>query len=138
MIFTLKRLVLAPTSLLGEIWTPTGKFCYSLEPRADRAEHPCIPAGAYSVTVEPTHNPRLWTPYPDRCLPHIWVPGRPGIEMHAGNHSTDTEGCVIVGFTQQADSVASSRDAVRALIDLLVHSGPHDAAHRIVVQDLGA
>lgn len=137
MIITVKRTILAPTSLLGEVWTPSVRFCYTLEPRPDRPAHPAIPAGDYPLVVAPTGNARLWTPYPDRCLPRIFeVPGRDGIEMHAGNHSTDTEGCILVGFTQQADSIASARDALKALIDLLVHSGPHDADHRVRVLDL--
>jgi hypothetical protein len=123
------------TSTLGELLTAAGaRFCYTLEPLPNRPEHPCIPAGTYPLTLEPTNNPRLWTPYDDRFLPHLWeVPGRDGIELHAGNHSTDTEGCVILGFSQQADSVASSRDAVKALVDLLRAAGVDD--HRAVVAD---
>lgn len=120
---TLKRTKLAPTSLLGELYIDTTRWCYTLEPLPTRAEHPAIPGGFYALDVSPTHNDRLWTPYADRCLPRLHaVPGREGILIHAGNHSTDTLGCIILGFTQQADSVASSRDAVKALIDLLVHA----------------
>lgn len=135
---TLKRTLLGPTSLLGELYDDREvRFCYTLEPRPDRSEHPAIPAGRYPMTVTPTGNARLWTPYHDRCLPHIWnVPGRDGIEIHAGNHSDDTLGCVIVGFLQQKDAVASSRDALTALINLLVHSGPHDQDHQITVSDI--
>ena len=136
MLLTVQRHTLAPTAMLGDLLVEGARFCYTLEPRPDRPQHPAIPAGEYRLTVEPTHNPALWTPYGDRCLPHLWgVPGREGIEMHAGNHATDTEGCLLVGFTQQAESIASSRDALRALIDLLVHGGPHGAQHQIRVLD---
>jgi hypothetical protein len=99
-------------------------FCYTLEPRADRAEHPAIPAGTYRVTVEPTHNSKLWTPYPDRHLPRVHdVPGRTGIVLHAGNTAADTEGCVVLGFDRRADGVFRSRDAVKALVDRLLQGG---------------
>lgn len=120
------------TSILGRILSPTFN-CYSLEPLPSAA-FPCIPPGVRVVTVEKTHNPRLWTPDERRLLPHLWgVPNREGIEMHAGNHATDTLGCIIVGFGQQADSVTSSRDALVALLLALVNAGePHSIE---VVQD---
>ena len=128
----LQRTHLGPTSTLGRLSSPAGPFCYTLEPHPDRPAHPgypCIPPGTYALTVEATHNQRLWAPgeaygFPERWLPHVWgVPGRTGIEMHAGNHAVDTEGCIIVGFTQQEDSVASSRDALVALMRLLGGGG---------------
>jgi len=106
----------------------TDFFCYTLEPRADRPEYPAIPAGTYGLTVEPTHNKRLWAPYKDRHLPHLWgVPGRTGIEVHAGNTAADTEGCIVLGFDRREDGVSRSRDAVRELVDRLRQDGgPHE------------
>lgn len=114
-----------PTSVLGRLVAPTFQ-CFTLEP-LPTAEHPCIPPGVYVVTVEPTHNPRLWTPDERRLLPHLWgVPGRDGIEMHAGNHATDTLGCIIVGFGQEDDAVNRSRDALTALLVAMINAGePH-------------
>jgi len=133
---SLDRLRSAAESLPGLLYLgpeDTDFFCYTLEPRADRAEHPAIPAGTYGLTVEPTHNKRLWSPYPDRHLPHIWdVPGRDGIEMHAGNHSGDTEGCIIVGFGRAPDEVSRSRDALKALVDRLRQVG---GPYQITVSD---
>lgn len=123
----LDRLRPDPESLPGLLYLGPADldfFCYTLEPRTDRPEHPAIPAGTYGLTLEPTHNPRLWAPYPDRHLPHLWdVPGRTGIEIHAGNRAGDTEGCVVLGFDRQADGVSRSRDAVRGLIDRLRQAG---------------
>jgi len=126
---TVVRDRLAATSLLGRLLTDGEFFCYTLERRPDAAEAPSIPAGSYALTVEPTHNGRLWTPRPDRRLPRLHgVPGRSGILFHAGNTSADTVGCVVLGYDVGADSVGRSRPALAALMARLeAAEGPHRA-----------
>jgi len=65
----------------------------------------CIPAGVY------------------KCVPHngtkfkdVWiledVPGRSAILIHAGNSIADTSGCILVGRSFNAHTIASSRNAL--------------------------
>ncbi len=101
---------------------------YTLERHPDDPDHKCIPAGTYQVTLRPTYNGRLWTPYPDRVLPHIEnVPGRSGIEMHAGNKVQDSEGCVMHGYERpDPDHIGVSRNCVKDLIDKMrADGGPY-------------
>ena len=126
---TVVRDRLAKTSTLGRLLVDGEFFCYTLERRPDAPEAPSAPAGSYALTVEPTHNARLWTPRQDRHLPRLHdVPGRTGILVHAGNTSADTVGCVILGRVLGADSVGASRPALVALMGRLeAAQGPHRA-----------
>ena len=68
-----------------------------------------IPEGKYIVTI--TESARFKKPLP--LL--LDVPGFSGIRIHAGNTSKDTEGCILVGETRNADGVGNSRAACNAL-----------------------
>jgi len=83
-----------------------GRFgFFTLEPDEDRAAHPAIPLGTYQVVVTPSIRFK-------RMLPLvIGVPGRNGIRIHPGNVADDTDGCILLGMSQTADSVQSSRAA---------------------------
>lgn len=133
---TVTRQTLTDSALLGALMTDADFSCWTLERRPDAAEYPCVPAGTYAVTLEPTHNARLWTPYPDRYLPRLHdVPGRSGVLMHAGNIFKDTEGCILLGLDQSQEAVWRSRPAVKALVDVLRLTG---GPHRVTILDLKA
>lgn len=64
-----------------------------------------IPAGTYDVIIR-------YSPKFKRLMPAISkVPGFTGILIHAGNTSTDTEGCILVGFIRDGNSIFYSRAA---------------------------
>jgi len=122
----LNRRMPSANSTPGELFVDGSFFCYTLERTPSDPEWKCIPAGTYEVTLRKTYNPRLWTPYPDEVLPHIEnVPGRQGIEMHAGNRAADSEGCVLCGYERQLDidMIGASRAAVKDLIDRMRAKG---------------
>jgi hypothetical protein len=127
---------LDPTAVLGSLTTDVGFSCFTLERRLDAATHPGIPAGDYPLTLEPTHNVRLWSPDPDRFLPRLHdVPGREGILIHAGNVAGDTEGCILVGLERATTPgvLLRSRDALRSLVAILRQA---DLPGRVIVIDL--
>jgi predicted esterase YcpF (UPF0227 family) len=56
------------------------------------------------------------------------VPGRSRIEVHPGNDTADTEGCILLGLQQTTDHVLESREAVHAfavLIGPVLEAGGH-------------
>lgn len=87
---------------LGTLFIDGAFFCYTLEPHDD-GPHPDIPAGVYPVLI--TYSLRF-----KRLLPLVdHVPGRTGIRIHPGNTDDDTEGCILLGTGQTANSVTNSR-----------------------------
>jgi Family of unknown function (DUF5675) len=62
-----------------------------------------IPAGVYKVTLE--HSARFG---PDTITLH-GVPGYKYIRGHAGNKSTDTEGCLLFGLRNSDNTIRDSR-----------------------------
>lgn len=72
-----------------------------------------IPRGRYEVVL--SMSPRF-----KKMLPELLnVPGFTGIRVHAGNSSKDTEGCIIVGSSNNRlddDWVGGSKIAVTQLI----------------------
>jgi len=99
-------------SVMGQLFVDDVWECWTLEPSNDAA-YPCIPEGTYPIEL-------LFSPRFGEITPHIQgVKGRSFIELHPGNSPTDTEGCVLVGETESADWVGSSRLAFIALMALL-------------------
>jgi len=99
-----------------------GEFqCYTLElPNKDGLPGSCIPQGRYPVVLAPS--PKFEdSPNPQDHehageMPHLQdIPGRSLIMIHWGNESKDTEGCILVGQTQSADFIGSSRVAFEDL-----------------------
>lgn len=83
------------------------RIYYTLEPPAGRR----IPAGAYKIIIVPS--PRF-----KRDMPRLLnVPGWPqdDVLIHWGNVVEETEGCILVGLTREADFIGSSRDAFAQL-----------------------
>lgn len=107
----------------GELFVDGSHECWTLERSLGDQEHPAILYGVYRVTLRPTYNKRLWTPRDDLVLPHIEdVPGRAGIEIHAGNTVKDTEGCVIVGYERSPipNELMESRRALVTLMEKML------------------
>lgn len=117
---TLHREKPTHTALPGLLYESTGKICYTLERHPDDPEHKPIPAGTYPVTLYPS--PRFETLVP---LLHD-VPGRTMIEIHYGNFTRDTEGCILVGKGRDKDAVTYSRLALKELVEkMALDNGPH-------------
>lgn len=69
----------------------------------------CIPRGTYKVIIDFSNHFK-------KDLIHILnVPCFEGVRLHSGNSSKDTEGCIIVGYTDvdhAKDWIGTSRPAV--------------------------
>jgi len=78
----------------------------------------CIPDGSYPLQAfdSPDH-PDCWVITP--------VPGRTGILIHVGNHVKDTQGCILIGQSQEPGAVWNSHQALRQLNYTLDRKGQH-------------
>ena len=111
-------------SVLGHDGKPTlgtmtsGDFaCVTLE-RSQNGDHPCIPAGTYTV-AKAIHHPSGPHPYP---CPHILnVAGRTDIHIHVANNASQLLGCVAVGENVSADgeNIEHSQAAFDRLMTLI-------------------
>jgi hypothetical protein len=73
-----------------------------------------IPRGTYKMAI--THSPRFGVPLPLI----INVPGFSGVRIHAGNQSSETEGCILVGHSWSGgDFIGQSRIAFNAIFQIL-------------------
>lgn len=73
----------------------------------------CIPYGTYKVTI--TYSPKF-----KKNLPLINnVKGFDGIRIHSGNTSSDTQGCVLLGFNKVKGKVINSKDTIDKFINLV-------------------
>lgn len=90
---------------LGQLFVNGTFRFWSLEPDEDRAQHPAIPVGTYTVVVTPSIRFK-------RMLPLvIGVKGRTGIRFHPGNAAAETEGCILLGLSQVDNVLQNSRAA---------------------------
>lgn len=87
---------------LGRFVTDDGFSCVTLERSAD-GDHPCIPAGTYTV-VKGYHHPGQPHGYP--CPEITGVPGRSYIHIHVANEAKQLQGCVATGENESADGHA--------------------------------
>ncbi len=68
-----------------------------------------IPRGSYKVDIDFSNRFQ-------KSMIHILnVPGFSGIRIHAGNTSSDTEGCVLVGMARSEKAIYQSKKALDAL-----------------------
>ena len=115
MTFLVQRTLRDGTATLGELFLNSIHECYTLEPANP------IPAGTYDLTIR--RSPRF-----NREMPHVEdVPGHTGILIHWGNWSKDTEDCLLVGRTQEADFIGHSVeefDLLFAKIQSALREGP--------------
>ena len=72
-----------------------------------------IPRGTYEVILSMSNRFK-------KIMPEIvGVPGFSGIRIHTGNSSKDTEGCIILGMTNDRlddNCISSSKDAMTAFM----------------------
>lgn len=95
-------------SIVGHLYINGKFFCTTLE-NLQKA----IPKGYYTLSL--TYSPRF-----KRNLPLISVvPNRCGIRIHAGNKSSDSQGCVLVGLRNDYFTLKDSRITLNKLIDTL-------------------
>lgn len=111
---TLKRETLTGKSTIGRLYK-NGKFeCFTLEDRMREDGRPvsewkvksetAIPVGKYKITIAPS--PKRG----GRLMPLLLaVPGFVGIQIHSGNTSEDTEGCILLGTWKEDDAVRGSK-----------------------------
>ena len=75
-----------------------------------------IPAGSYDVIINRSNRFQ-------RDLPLLLnVPGFEGVRIHPGNTAKDTEGCILVGYTNAAGFIGRSRDAFADLFGRMVRA----------------
>lgn len=118
----LEREYLGSTFTEGSILIYNIHECFTIEDKDRQLEdtgcaskvqnQTCIPRGTYPVTIS----------YSNRFKKHLIailnVPCFSGIRIHSGNSSKDTEGCIIVGRTNNKDTddwVSESRVAYEEL-----------------------
>ena len=91
-------------------------LCHTIEPPI-RDTYGCIPEGLFSIKI--SRSPKF-----GRMLPEIlFVPGRSGIRIHAGNTVKDTHGCILVGniLSESIDTpqLVSSRETLSRVMDII-------------------
>src|SRR5699024_10188204 len=116
---------------IGGLQTYSGLTLHTLERLPTDPAHPCVPVGDYQLLPYDSpkhgqtwclHNPdlRVWGgagvghPCPlDPSQPDVWE----YVEIHVGNWTRDTVGCILVGMTAapKVPAVWSSRKAMKKL-----------------------
>lgn len=124
---TLKRIALRPTYTIGKLYIDDAYFCDTLEDtvrdtnksgKFDNGEQKikgktAIPYGTYEIKW--TYSPRF-----KKYTPQLMnVPSFEGIRVHAGNTSTDTEGCLILGENKQVGKVLNSRATINKFYPII-------------------
>ena len=119
----LQRTRLNDTHTNGQLYIDGEYFCFTLEDVMREVDgqkveswkikgETAIPTGVYKVTLE--QSPRFG---PETPTLHD-VPGFSNIRIHTGNIASDTEGCLIVGFSLGPNGIirpGSTRPALSAL-----------------------
>lgn len=68
----------------------------------------CVPDGSYTlVAFDSPEHPDCWVLTP--------IQNRNGILIHVGNKVKDTQGCILIGQSQEPGAVWNSREALRQL-----------------------
>ena len=124
---TLKRIALRPTYTIGKLYIDDVYFCDTIEDtvrdinkngKFDNGEKKihsktAIPYGTYEIKW--TYSPRF-----KKYTPQLMnVPSFEGIRIHAGNTSTDTEGCLILGENKQVGKVLNSRATINKFYPII-------------------
>lgn len=103
-----------------------------------------IPAGYYELKIRKEETPltvKHRTDYGQWFKYHIEVTGVPnfqGIYIHAGNNDTHTDGCLLIGNTQnnhhtvQGNPLVSSVDGMRRVYELVYPE--LEAGHKVFIQ----
>ena len=127
MILTLKRIALRDTYTIGKLYIDNVYFCDTLEDKVrdlnkngifDNGEvkikgQTAIPYGEYEVVWAYSPRFKKFTP---RLLN---VNSFSGVLIHAGNDSTDTDGCILVGQNKQVGKVLNSKETINKLYPII-------------------
>lgn len=103
-------------STLGELYINDKFFSYTLEDVVREIKIPqktAIPYGTYRVIIDYSNR------FKCEMIHILDVPDFEGIRIHAGNTSEDTEGCILIGYTKQDNSIGKSKLASEALRSLV-------------------
>lgn len=124
---TLKRIALRSTYTIGRLYVDGNYFCDTLEDtvrdlnkngKFDNGEKKvygktAIPYGTYEIKW--TYSPRF-----KKYTPQLMnVPSFSGIRIHAGNSSTDTEGCLLLGQNKKVGMVLNSRATINKFYPMI-------------------
>lgn len=124
---TLKRIALRSTYTIGRLYVDGNYFCDTLEDtvrdlnkngKFDNGEKKvygktAIPCGTYEIKW--TYSPRF-----KKYTPQLMnVPSFSGIRIHAGNSSTDTEGCLLLGQNKKVGMVLNSRATINKFYPMI-------------------
>lgn len=88
---TLLRICYTKEATYGVLFLDGRPYCATLEPPARIGKPRCVPTGNYRVQHYPSPKRKRLV------LLLIDVPGFEMIEIHEGNRSSDSSGCIIVG-----------------------------------------
>jgi hypothetical protein len=126
---TIQRFIYSEKSTIGELTFPGHDFkCHTLEDkvRPDGVKVPhetAIPEGRYRLTIDYSNRFK-------RYMFHLLdVPNFEGIRIHCGNTDADTDGCVLVGISEQNDWIGESHVAFVGLWNLLTIPTGYDSEH---------
>jgi len=114
----LKRKWFSSRETIGELSAEELLLCYTLEdvvrPAGEKVYgSTAIPFGRYRVEV--TYSARF-----KRKLPILLaVPNFEGIRMHGGNTYRDTEGCILVGASREANAIRGSAKPLEMLTTMI-------------------
>ena len=123
----LNRIALRKTYTIGKLYIDGKYFCDTLEDtvrdtnksgKFDNGEKKvkgktAIPYGTYEIKW--TYSPRF-----KKYTPQLMnVPQFEGIRIHAGNSSTDTEGCLLLGQNKKVGMVLNSRDTINKFYPII-------------------
>lgn len=129
----LKRIHEGETFTVGQLYEETkyglSPICYTLEDKVREVEgqptkewkvqdKTAIPTGTYDVVVTVSNRFKVKLPLLQN------VEGFTGIRIHSGNHSGNTEGCILVGMSWdgKSDWIGSSKIAMSALMPIIDNS----------------
>ena len=123
----LNRIALRKTYTIGKLYIDGKYFCDTLEDtvrdtnksgKFDNGEKKVkgkkdIPYGTYEIKW--TYSPRF-----KKYTPQLMnVPQFEGIRIHAGNSSTDTEGCLLLGENKKVGMVLNSRATINKFYPII-------------------
>lgn len=124
--------------IMGYLFVNDQAICYTLElPWEDNENNvSAIPAGDYAAFLryDKSDHWRLQ-------LQNVFE--RTGVQIHVGNTTQDTEGCILVGMEANTDtmSIAKSKDAYKKLKAAFYGSdnptATPDATIEVIVNDIG-
>jgi hypothetical protein len=111
-----ERTDFSETSTIGKLYVDDQFECYTLEDKVRPVKikgETAIPAGRYEVIIN--FSQRF-----GRMLPlFLNVPNFEGVRIHPGNTAADTEGCILVGETKDAEFIGQSKLAFEGLFNKL-------------------